>query len=103
MHLRHHTSWINFLLTQIGAFGQILNKMCVLLPRSNQMSYGDKVFFPHAAPLLWNSLPCNIGLCQTVDQFKSKLKHICSKKCTLHTKLVLSNCIMFNAYVPMKI
>ena len=45
----------------------------LLVPRSNSVHYGDRNF-RCAAPLLWNNLPAEIRMCDTVESFKRKLK-----------------------------
>ncbi len=57
--------------------------------------------FSFAAPHLWNLLPCNIRICETVDQFKSLLKTYLLKSvlCKLNGLHVLANCIMSNVYM----
>ena len=42
-------------------------------PRSRLVTYGDRAF-ACAAPRLWNKLPVNIRLCDTLDSFKKHLK-----------------------------
>jgi len=44
------------------------------VPRTNLKSYGDRAF-SRAGPKLWNALPDGIRSCQSVEAFKSKLKH----------------------------
>ena len=47
---------------------------CLLTPTSvNTKSYGQRAF-SHAAPKLWNCLPTELRLCNSVDIFKRKLK-----------------------------
>jgi hypothetical protein len=45
----------------------------LLCPRSKTVRYGDRSF-AIAAPTLWNKLPQNLRMCDTINQFKPLLK-----------------------------
>ena len=45
----------------------------LVCPRSRTVRYGDRSF-AFAAPTLWNRLPPQLRMCNTVDRFKSLLK-----------------------------
>ena len=45
---------------------------CVV--RCTYNSFGDRCFFAAAGPRLWNTLPLNLRLCDSLGQFKRSLK-----------------------------
>jgi hypothetical protein len=49
------------------------DQLLLVCPRSKSVRYGDRSFRV-AAPTLWNNLPLNVRLSETVHQFKSLLK-----------------------------
>ena len=51
----------------------------LVVPTYNLRSYGYRAF-SCAAPVLWNALPQDIRLCETLNGFKSKLKTFLFRK-----------------------
>ena len=49
------------------------DKKIIVIPISRLKSYGDRAFSV-AGPTLWNQLPIDIRLCESLDSFKRKLK-----------------------------
>ena len=49
------------------------HRSLLCLPKTNSVTYGQRAF-SYAAPELWNSLPDNIKLSQSIAEFKSSLK-----------------------------
>ena len=49
------------------------NQNLLAIPRSNLRAYGDRCFSV-AGPKLWNSLPKNIRMCDSLELFKKRLK-----------------------------
>ena len=47
------------------------NKLVVPHPRTNYM----KNSFSYSGATLWNSLPCNLRMIKSFNQFKSKVRH----------------------------
>ena len=45
------------------------------VPRSRTVRYGNRAFAT-AAPTLWNKLPIDIRICESLASFRSKLKNI---------------------------
>jgi hypothetical protein len=50
-----------------------LNQGLLVVPRTHQVTYGDRAF-SKAAPILWNSIPYDIRTSSSVDIFKHNLK-----------------------------
>ena len=49
--------------------------MCVLcVVRRTRNTYGDRCFAAAAGPRVWNSLPAELRLCDSLGQFKRRLK-----------------------------
>ncbi len=49
------------------------NKGLLFVPKSRTKTYGDRAF-SHSSPKIWNSLPLNIRLCESLPRFKKLLK-----------------------------
>ena len=49
------------------------NKLLLVIPKSKQVTYGDRAF-SNAAPRLWNPLPDHVKRSDNVDIFKCRLK-----------------------------
>ena len=49
------------------------DKLLLCVPKVNTVSFGERSF-AYCGPKLWNSLPLNIRLCESVESFKAQLK-----------------------------
>ena len=55
------------------------DKKLLIIPKSNLKCYGDRSF-SFAGPKLWNSLPCDLRTCDSLEFFKRKLKTLLFKE-----------------------